>query len=85
MASRIKEKKSSCYGYQTKEEMEANIAQQKHKAPKLFYVFGPKGSRNSLEVMKKKHLYLKAADAYSVDVLASLIWKEEWDRTLLNP
>jgi hypothetical protein len=28
-------------------------------------------------------LYTKAADAYSVGVLASLIWKEEWDRTLL--
>jgi hypothetical protein len=52
-------------------------------APELFYVFGPKGSRNSLEVLQKKHLYSKATDAYSVGVLASLIWKEEWDRTLL--
>jgi hypothetical protein len=52
-------------------------------ALELFYVFGPEGSRNSLEVMQKKHLYTKAADAYSVGVLASLIWKEEWDRTLL--
>jgi hypothetical protein len=33
--------------------------------------------------MKKKHLYSKAADAYSVGVLASLIWKNEWNRTLL--
>jgi hypothetical protein len=52
-------------------------------APELFYVFRPEGSRNSLEVMQKKHLYTKAANAYSVGVLASLIWKEEWDRTLL--
>jgi serine/threonine protein kinase len=83
MASRVKKKKESLYGYQKKEEMVANIAQRKHVAPELFYVFGPKGSQTSLEVMQKKHLYTKAADAYSVGVLASLIWKEEWDRTLL--
>jgi hypothetical protein len=29
-------------------------------------------------------LYSKATDAYSVGVLASLIWKEEWDRSLLK-
>jgi hypothetical protein len=83
MASRIKEKKASLYGYQKKEEMVANIAQQKHVAHELFYVFGPEDSRNSLEVMQKKHLYSKATDAYSVGVLASLVWKEDWDRTLL--
>jgi hypothetical protein len=75
MASRIKKKKASLYGYQKKEEMVANIAQRKHVAPELFYVFGPEGSQNSLEVMQKKHLYSKAADAYSIGVLASLIWK----------
>jgi serine/threonine protein kinase len=84
MASCVKEKKSSLYGYQTKPEMEANVAQRKHVAPELFYVFGPKGSRNSLEVMKKKHLYLKAVDAYSIGVLVCLIWKEEWDKTLIK-
>jgi hypothetical protein len=52
-------------------------------APELFYVFGPEGSWNSLEVMQKKHLYSKATDAYSIGMLASLICKEEWDRTLL--
>jgi hypothetical protein len=83
MASRVKEKKASLYGYQKKEEMVANIAQRKHVAPELFYVFGPKDSRTSLEVMQKTHLYTKAADAYSVGVLASLIWREEWDRKLL--
>jgi serine/threonine protein kinase len=83
MASRVKEKKASLYDYQKKEEMVANIAQRKHVVPELFYVFGPEGSRTSLEVMQKKHLYTKAADAYSVGVLASLIWKEGWDRTLL--
>jgi hypothetical protein len=78
MASRVKENKASLYGYQKKEEMVANIAQRKHVAPELFYVFGPEGSRTLLEVMQKKHLYTKATDAYSVGVLASLIWKEEW-------
>jgi hypothetical protein len=63
--------------------MVANIAQRKHVAPELFYVFGPKDSRTSLEVIKKKHLYTKATDAYSVGMLASLIWKEEWDKMLL--
>jgi hypothetical protein len=83
MASRVKEKKASLYDYQKKEEMVANIAQRKHVAHELFYVFGLEGSRNSLEVMQKKHLYSNATNAYSVGVLASLIWKEEWDRTLL--
>ena len=83
MASRIKEKKASLYGYQKKEEMVANMVQRKHVARELFYVFGPEGSQNLLEVMQKKHLYSKATDVYSIDVLASLIWKEEWDRMLL--
>jgi serine/threonine protein kinase len=83
MASHVKEKKTSLYGYQKKEEMVANIAQWKHVTPELFYVFGLEGSRNSLEVMQKKHLYSKATDAYSVGMFASLIWKEKWDRTLL--
>jgi hypothetical protein len=52
-------------------------------ALELFYILEPQDSRNSLEAMKKKHLYLKAADAYSVGVLAKQIWKEEWNRDLL--
>jgi hypothetical protein len=83
MASRVEEEKSSFYGYQTKAKMEANITKQKHVVPELIYVFGPKGLRNSLEVMQKKHLYSKVADAYSIGVLASQIWREEWDRDLL--
>jgi hypothetical protein len=58
MANYVEENKSSFYGYQTKAEMEANIAKRKHVALELFYDFGPQGSQNSLEVMKKKHLYL---------------------------
>jgi hypothetical protein len=84
MASYVEEEKSSLYGYQTKAEMEANIAERKHVALELFYVFGPKGLRNSLEVMQKKHLYSKAAYAYLVGVLASQIWREEWNRELLS-
>jgi hypothetical protein len=33
--------------------------------------------------MKTKHLYSKAVDAYSFGVLASQIWREEWERDLL--
>ena len=83
MASHVEEEASSLYGYQMKGEMEANIIKRKHVALELFYVFGPKGSQNSLEIMQKKHLYLKAVDAYSIGVLTSQIWKEEWDRELL--
>jgi hypothetical protein len=83
MASRVKENVASLYGYQKKEEMEANIAQRKHVAPELFYLFGAKDSLNSLEIMKKKHLYTKATDAYSVGVLATKIWNKECDKTLL--
>jgi serine/threonine protein kinase len=77
MANIVEEEKSSLYTYQTKAEIEAYIAEWKHVAPELFYVFGPKDSWNSLEVMQKKHLYLKAADAYSIGVLVSQIWREE--------
>jgi hypothetical protein len=34
--------------------------------------------------MKKKHLYLKAVDAYSIGVLARQVWKEEWNREVLS-
>ena len=83
MASCVKEMQPSLYGYQKKEEMEANIAQRKHVAPELFYLFGAPDSPNSLEIMKKKHSYTKATDAYSVGVLATKIWNKECDKTLL--
>src|SRR5579875_775195 len=63
--------------------MEANIAQRKHVALELFYVFGAKDSPNSLDVMKEKHKYTKATDAYSIGVLATKIWSKESDKTLL--
>jgi hypothetical protein len=84
MASHVVENKSTFYGYKKKAEMEANIAEWKHEVPELYYVFGPQGSWNLLEVMKKKHLYLKAVDAYSLAVLVRQIWKKEWDKKLLS-
>ena len=33
--------------------------------------------------MKKKHLYLKATDAYSIFVMVRLNWKVKWDREVL--
>ena len=83
MVGCVEEEISSLYGYQTKAEMEANIVERKHVVLELFYVFRPKDSRNSLEVMQHKHLYLKVADAYSVGLLASQIWREEWNKELL--
>ena len=51
LASCVVENAPSLYDYAAKAEMEANIAKRKHMAPELFYVFGPHGSRNSLESM----------------------------------
>jgi hypothetical protein len=64
--------------------MEANIVEYKHVVQELFYVFGPQGLQNLLEVMKKKQLYLKVVDAYFVGVLASQISKEDWNREFLR-
>jgi hypothetical protein len=80
LANRVVENTPSLYGYAAKVEMEANIAESKHVVPKLFYVFGPQDLQNLLESMKKKHLYPKVADAYSISVLARQIWKEIWNR-----
>ena len=44
MATRIKEKKASLFGYQKKEEMVANTEQRKYMVPELFYVFEPEDS-----------------------------------------
>jgi serine/threonine protein kinase len=84
LANHIVENAQSLYDYATKAEIEANIAKRKHVAPKLFYVFGPHDSRNSLESMWKKHLYSKAVDAYSIGALAREIWKEEGDKKVLS-
>ena len=53
MANRVEEEKLSLYSYQIKAKMEVNIAKQKHVAPELFYVFGLKESRNSLELCSR--------------------------------
>ena len=44
-----------------------------HIALELFYVFGPRGSKTSLECQKKKHVYTKGGDAYAAGKLASMI------------
>jgi hypothetical protein len=41
LASRVVENAPSLCNYATKAEMQANIIERKHVAPKLFYVFEP--------------------------------------------
>jgi len=73
------ENEPSRYGYQTVAELKKEKKWQKFAAPELFYVFGEEGSKSSLQVMQKKHLYSMAADAYATRWIAAQIWKEEWD------
>ena len=73
LSSRIVKKKPSNYGFKTKEKMMEERALQSFAAPELFYVFGEQGAENSLEVMKKKHLYSMAADTYPTGWIARRI------------
>ncbi len=83
LASRVVEKATSLYGYQTVAELERNRRGRFHVAPELFYVFGPPGTENALDVERSKHMHTKASDAYAVGKLASRIWNEEQDNELL--
>ena len=67
------------------EELEKVRALQKFVAPELFFTFGAEGSRNLYEVEKKKHLYSKIADVYTVEWIAKKIWKEDWDKKYFAP
>jgi hypothetical protein len=80
LARHVVKNASSLHGYLAKVVMEANKVEQKHMAPKLFYVFRPQDSIDSLVSNQKKHLYSKAIDANSIGMLVRQIWKEEWDR-----
>ena len=77
MACRTFEEKGSRYGYATREEMETQRKQRFWVAPELFYVFGPPNSDTSIDRMQRKHLYSRAADAYSVGKVAQMMWKDE--------
>lgn len=88
LSGRVVEKEPSRYGYQTMKELDEVKAARKFAAPELFYIFGPPGSTNSLEVCQKKHLYTMEADAYAAGWIAERIWNEEWDSsyfTKVNP
>ena len=80
---RVSEEVASNYGYRNEEEMAMQQRLSQHVAPKLFYVFGPRGSETSLECQKKKHMYTKGGDAYAARKLASMIWREEPDNEML--
>jgi hypothetical protein len=66
LARHVVKNASSLHGYLAKVVMEANKVEQKHMAPKLFYVFRPQDSIDSLVSNQKKHLYSKAIDANSI-------------------
>ena len=83
MACRISEEVASNYGFRSEEEMEMQQRLRQHVAPELFYVFGPRGSKTSLEHQKQKHLYTKEGDAYAAGKLASMIWREEPNKEML--
>ena len=83
MACRVSEEVASNYGYRSEEEMAMQQRLRQHVAPELFYVFGPHGSKTSLECQKKKHLYTKEGDAYAARKLASMLWQEELDNEML--
>jgi serine/threonine protein kinase len=76
MANRFEEEKSSFYGYQTKAEMEANIAERKHVAPELFYVFGPKGLQKLLEVINFGCLDTVQTDLFKLEMPECCFCKE---------
>ena len=77
MACHVSLEVASNYGYRSEEEMKMQQGLRQHIAPELFYVFGPRGSKTSLERQKQKHLYTKGDDAYAARKLASMIWREE--------
>ena len=49
MACRVSKEVASNYGYRSEEEMAMQQRLRQHVAPELFYVFGPRGSKTSLE------------------------------------
>ena len=53
-------------------------------ALELFYVYSPPNSKTSIELVQRKHLYIKKLDTYSVGKLALHIWNEEWDPYLFK-
>ena len=80
----VSEEVASNYGYRNEEEMAMQQRLRQHVALELFYVFGPRGSKTSLERQKKKHVYTKGGDAYAAGKLASMIWQEEPDNEMLQ-
>ena len=84
IASRMIESEPSCYGYQTREAVEAVKAARPFVAPELFYIFGPPNSDTSLNIMQRQHPFSELADSYSVGCLAAQIWREEPDDDLFK-
>ena len=84
MACRVSEEAASIYSYRSEKEMAMHCRLRQHVTPELFYVFGPRESKTSLERQKKKHVYTKGSDAYAAGKLASMIWQEEPNNKMLQ-
>ncbi|KAG0595207.1 hypothetical protein M758_UG149200 [Ceratodon purpureus] len=85
LASRVCETTPSRYGYPTAEARTAAFKERgTFVAPELWYTYGKPNSETSYETLRRRHLYTQAADAYSVGVVANMIWKDEDDFDLFK-
>ncbi|KAG0572431.1 hypothetical protein KC19_VG094700 [Ceratodon purpureus] len=85
LASRVCETTPSRYGYPTAEARTAAFKEcGTFVAPELWYTYGKPNSETSYETLRRRHLYMQAADAYSVGVVANMIWKNEDDFDLFK-
>jgi len=79
ISSRVVEQEPSKYGYPDQAKLEEEKRNRRWVAPELFYRYGEHCSETSLDIMQAKHLYSKAADAYSTGYIAEKIWQEDWN------
>jgi serine/threonine protein kinase len=85
LSGRVVEQAPSKYGFPNEEELVEQRAKRKWVAPELWFVFGPRGSDNAIDIMESRHLLSKAADAFSTGWLAECIWEEELNMKYFMP
>lgn len=78
LASRVVEDKPSLYGDMDEAKFFEKKASRRWIAPELYFVYGPPNDEDrNLERMKREHPFTMKFDAFSVGVLASMIWNRE--------
>lgn len=85
ISSRVVEQAPSKYGYNDQGKLDAERKWRHWVAPELWFLYGPRNSENALDIMESRHLYSKAADAFSTGWLAQHIWQEEYDKRYFMP